>query len=165
MSITSVFWNLFLVFFFVLGQLKQLTFKRHTLEWSKDLLVTHTLLQMGLQAPVRDSANVVSVVSKIIIYLKTLPILYNWNDRAINFFIECWILHTALWPRPRFSANSKGACALCLRNSIACFGCVAKVPGRCYMACRHEKEKHWACRNGRFLCKLRLNITYTCIVF
>ncbi len=43
--------------------------------------------------------------------------------------------------RPKFSANSKGACALCLHNSIVCFGCVTKVLGHCYMACRHEKEK------------------------
>ena len=34
-----------------------------------------------------------------------------------------------------------------LRNSIVCFGCVTKVPYHCYMACRHEKGKHWAqCR-------------------
>ena len=99
-----------------------------------------------------------------IIYLKNLPIFYHWNDRAINFFIERWTLHIALQPRPRFSANSKGGCALCLRNSIVCFGCVTIVPGRCYMACRHEKEKTFGampCRNGCFLCKVRLNNTYS----
>ncbi len=102
-------------------------------------------------------------IASIIIYLKNIPIFSHWNDHAINFYIERWTLHIALWPRPRFSANSKGACALCLRNSIVCFGCVTKVPGRCCMACRHEKEKHLKhfaqCRNGCFLCKMRLNIT------
>ncbi len=27
-------------------------------------------------------------ILQIIIYLKKLPILYHWNDRAINHFIE-----------------------------------------------------------------------------
>ncbi len=53
-------------------------------------------------------------ISEIIIYLKNLPILYHWNDCAINFHIESWTLHIALWPRPRFSTNSKGACACAL---------------------------------------------------
>ena len=46
-------------------------------------------------------------------------------------------------PEDFFSANTKGVCALCLRNSMVCFGYVTKVPGRWYMPYRHEKEKHW----------------------
>ncbi len=65
----------------------------------------------------------------IITYLKNLTILYQWNDHAISFYIERWTLCIAPWPRPRFSANSKGACIPCLRNSIVCFFCVIPIPG------------------------------------
>ena len=61
----------------------------------------------------------------VIMYLINLLILYRWNDRAINLFIERWPLFIALWPS--FLANSKGAYGLCLPNSIVCFGCVTKV--------------------------------------
>ncbi len=89
-----------------------------------------------------------------IIYLKNLPVLYHWNDHAISFYIERGPLYIALWPRLSFSANSKGACALCLHNSIVCFGCITKVPGCCYMACRHDKEKQWVqwCAEMGFSC-------------
>ncbi len=68
--------------------------------------------------------------------------------RSCNKFLYCTLNFAyCILTLPRFSANSKGACALCLRKSIVCFGCVTKVPGHCYMACRHEKEKHFAqCR-------------------
>lgn len=61
-------------------------------------------------------------VTKMIIYifLKDLPILYHWNDCAKNDDL----LFITVWPRPSFSANSKGACALCLRNSMVYLGCV-----------------------------------------
>ena len=48
-----------------------------------------------------------------------------------------------LCPLRSFSANSKGARALYLHNSIFCLGFVTKVPPRYYMPYRHEEEKHW----------------------
>ncbi len=73
----------------------------------------------------------------------TLPL-----KRSCNNFSYCTLdFAYCILTRPRFSSNSKGACALCLRNPIVCVGCVTKVPDRCCMACMHEKEKHWAqCR-------------------
>ncbi len=73
----------------------------------------------------------------------TLPLKRSCNKFSYRTITFAYCTLT----RPRFSSNSKGAYALCLRNSIVCFGCVTKVPGRCYMACRHEKAKHFAgCR-------------------
>ncbi len=70
----------------------------------------------------------------------TLPL-----KRSCNNFLY-WMLNFVygILTRPRFSANSKGACTLCLCNSIVCFGCVTKVLGHCYMPHRLENGKHWA---------------------
>ncbi len=79
-------------------------------------------------------------------------LLYTWKISlyfaiGITLQIYCYnctmtfaILH-CIWFRSSFLANSRGACGLCLRNFIVYFGCVIKVPDRCYMPWRHEKEK------------------------
>ncbi len=90
----------------------------------------------------------------------TLPLEPSCNK---SLYLNDDLLFIALWPRRSFSANSKGARALCLHNSLVCFGCVTKAPGRCYMPYRHEKEKTLAampCRNGTSLCKIPYNLTY-----
>ncbi len=53
------------------------------------------------------------------------------------------------------------SCSICLCNSIICFSCVTKFPGRYYLPYGHEKEKKigaMPCRNGLFLYKMRLHV-------
>ena len=69
----------------------------------------------------------------------TLPLELSCNK---SLSLNDDLSFSALWPQRSASANSNGACLLCLHNSTVCFGCVTKVPGRCYMPRRHKEEKH-----------------------
>ena len=68
----------------------------------------------------------------------TLPLERSCNK---SLYLNDGLSLIALWPRPSFSANIKGACVLCLHNSTVCLGCVTKVPGRCYICPTGTKRK------------------------
>ncbi len=106
-----------------------------------------------------------SKIRLIIIYLKYLPILYHWNNSAILF----WPLHIALWSQLSFSANSKGALLYVYAIPLfffffVCFSAVLQRSLAVAMRSEGMKRKSLGavpCRNGLFLCKMRLNITYS----
>ncbi len=57
-----------------------------------------------------------------LLYTWKIYMLYHWDDHTINLCILMVTFFNALWPRRSFSANNKGALALCLHNSTVCFG-------------------------------------------
>ena len=83
---------------------------------------------------------------------------------SILHFDLCYI---ALSSRVSFSANSRRACGLCLRNSNVYFGCATNVPGRYCMTWGHEKEniRSNACQNGLFLSKIWLKLRNMSIIW